>query len=69
MLGRASSMRPKARGLTQHGGTPGWLDESDPGVILYVMDGPYRLSFPYHTDSTDRIACSSHTKRQVAKAE
>jgi hypothetical protein len=35
-------MRPKARGLVQHGGPPGWLEESDTaGVILYVMDGPY----------------------------
>ncbi len=33
-------MRPKARGLAQHGGPPGWLEESDPAVvILYVMDG------------------------------
>jgi hypothetical protein len=40
-------MRPKARGLVQHGGPPGWLEKSDPaGVILYVMDGPYRLPFP-----------------------
>ncbi len=39
-------MRPKARGLAQHGGPPGWLEESDPAVvILYVMDGPYRLPF------------------------
>jgi len=39
-------MRPKARGQTQHGGPPGWLEDSDPaGVILYVMDGPYRLLF------------------------
>jgi hypothetical protein len=39
------TMMPKA-----HGGPPGWLKESDPaGVILYVMDGPYRLSFPYCT--------------------
>ncbi len=31
-------MRSKARGLAQHGGPPGWLEESDPaGVILYVM--------------------------------
>ncbi len=41
------------RGLAQHGtvgGPPGWLEESDPaGVILYVMDGPYRLTFPYCT--------------------
>jgi hypothetical protein len=28
-------MRPKARGLTQHGGPPGWLEESDQaGVTL-----------------------------------
>jgi hypothetical protein len=25
-------MRPKARGLAQHGGPPGWLEESDPAV-------------------------------------
>ncbi len=24
------TMRPKARGLVQHGGPPGWLEESDP---------------------------------------
>ncbi len=39
-------MRPKANELAQHGGPPGWLEESDPaGVILHVMDGPYRLLF------------------------
>jgi hypothetical protein len=39
-------MRLTTRGLAQHGGPPGWLEESDPaGVILYVMDGPYRLPF------------------------
>jgi hypothetical protein len=43
-------MRPKARVLAQNGGPPGWLEESDPaGVILYVMDGPYRLLFPNGT--------------------
>jgi hypothetical protein len=32
-----------------------WLEESDPaGVILYEMDGPYRLSFPYRTVCSDR---------------
>jgi hypothetical protein len=32
-------MRSKARGLAEHGGPPGWLEESDPaGVVLYVMD-------------------------------
>jgi hypothetical protein len=45
------TMRPKSRGLAQHGGPPGWLEESVlAGVILYVMDGPYRLPFPYHTN-------------------
>ncbi len=45
-----SPMRPKARGLVQHSGLPGWLEESDlAGVILYVMDGLYRLPFPYVT--------------------
>jgi hypothetical protein len=41
-------MWPKARGLAQHGGPPGWLEENDPtGMILYVMDGPYSLPFLY----------------------
>ncbi len=39
-------VRPKARGLAQHGGPPGWLEESNPsGVILYVMDGLYACLF------------------------
>jgi hypothetical protein len=43
-------MGPKARVLAKPDGPPGWLEESDPaGVILYVMDGPYRLPFPYRT--------------------
>jgi hypothetical protein len=35
----------EAGGLAQHGGPHSWLEESDPakGVILYVMDGPFRL--------------------------
>jgi hypothetical protein len=49
-------IRPKARGLAQHGGPPGCLEESDPaGVILYVMGGPYRLPFSYCTGFPDRI--------------
>jgi hypothetical protein len=32
-----------------------WLEESDPaGVILYMMDGLYRLHFPYITCCPDR---------------
>ncbi len=39
-------MRPKARGLAQHGGPPGQLEESDPaGVILYVTDGHHLILF------------------------
>jgi hypothetical protein len=38
---REGPMRPKARGMAQHGGSLGWLVESDQaGMILYVMDGP-----------------------------
>jgi hypothetical protein len=33
------TMRLKSRGLVQHGGPPGWLEESDSeGVIWNVMD-------------------------------
>jgi hypothetical protein len=32
-------MRLKARGLAQHGGTPGWLKESDPAGCDSVHDG------------------------------
>jgi hypothetical protein len=32
-------MRPKARGLAQHGGLPGWLKESDPAGCDFVRDG------------------------------
>jgi hypothetical protein len=39
--------RLKARGLAHHGGSPGWLEESDPASVnLY---GPSRLPFPYRT--------------------
>ncbi len=48
-------MRPKARGLDQHGGSPGWFEESDPaGVVSYVMDGPYLMPFSYSTGCPDR---------------
>jgi hypothetical protein len=49
-------MVPKARGLAQHGGPPGyrWRDSDQTGVILYVMDGRYGLSFPYLTGYPDR---------------
>jgi hypothetical protein len=48
-------MSPKARGVAQHGGPPTCREESDPaGVILYMMDRPYLLPFPYHSGSPDR---------------
>jgi hypothetical protein len=48
-------MRPKARWLAQHNGPPGWVDQIDPaGVILYLMEGPYCLPFPYCTGCPDR---------------
>ncbi len=53
-------MRPKARGLAQHGGPPGWLEESDPaGVILYLMDGPYPPDFsvPYRLPLQELPSC------------
>jgi hypothetical protein len=40
---RAPPMRSKARGLARHGGPPGRPEVSAlAGVIVYMMDGPYR---------------------------
>ncbi len=33
------TMRPKDRGLLQHGSTPGWLEESNPREFEFVCDG------------------------------
>ncbi len=44
-------MRPMARGLAQHGGPPGWLEESDPAGCDFVRDGrsmPPALRGPHH---------------------
>jgi hypothetical protein len=43
-------MRPKARGLAQHGGPPGWLEESDPAGCDFLHDG--RSMPPALTDYT-----------------
>jgi hypothetical protein len=41
-------MRPKAGGLSQHGGPPGWLEESDPAGEIFVRDmGIPAFSVPY----------------------
>jgi hypothetical protein len=50
-------MRPKARGLAQRGGPPGCDLAS---VILYVMDGPHRLPFPYRSGRPDRSCPAAH---------
>ncbi len=39
-LMRFCTMRPKVRGLAQHGGPTGWLNESDPSGCDFVRDGP-----------------------------
>ena len=44
-------MRPKARGLAQRGGPPGWLEESDPAGCDFVRDGR-SLPPPALTDHT-----------------
>jgi hypothetical protein len=44
------AMRPKARGLTLHGGPPGWLEESEPTGCDFVCDG--RSLPPALTDHT-----------------
>ncbi len=50
----SSPIRPKARVLVQNDSPPGWLKESgQAGVFLYVMDGQYRLLFPYLTGCPD----------------
>jgi hypothetical protein len=43
-------MRPKARGLVQHGGPPGLLEDSDPTKCNFVHDG--RSMPPSLTDQT-----------------
>jgi hypothetical protein len=45
-------MRPKARGMSQYGGPPGWLEESEPAGCDFVRDG---RSMPLTL--TDRTAC------------
>jgi hypothetical protein len=50
-------MRPKARGLTQHGGPPGWLEESDPAGCDFVRDGRAVLpAFSYRRLRADGIS-------------
>jgi hypothetical protein len=43
-------MRPKARGLAQNAGPPGWLEKSDPAGRDFISDG--RSISPALTDHT-----------------
>jgi hypothetical protein len=53
-------MRPKARGLAQHGGLLGWLEESDPGKCDFLCDGravPPVFSAPYRLPYQELPSC------------
>ncbi len=46
----ARAMSPKARGLAQHGGPPGKLEESDPARWDFERDGRFMpLALTDHT--------------------
>ncbi len=47
---RSRQVSPKARGLAQYGGPPGWLVERDPAGCDFVRDG--RSMPPALTDHT-----------------
>jgi hypothetical protein len=55
-----SPRRPKARGLAQHNGPPGWLEEVDPASVIFYV---YRLSFPYHTGCPDKNCPAARADR------
>ncbi len=58
-------MRPKARGLALHGGSPGWLEESDPAGCDFVRDGrsmPPALT--HHTTCLGLIYYWMYTKHR-----
>jgi hypothetical protein len=42
-------MRPKARGLAQHGGPPSWLEENDPAGVIFVRDGTVHAACLFYT--------------------
>jgi hypothetical protein len=51
-------MSPRASGLAQHGGSPGWLEESDPtGVIFVRMAVPPAFTVPYRLSSQELPSC------------
>jgi hypothetical protein len=47
-------MNPEARWLAQHGGSPGWLEKSDPAGCDFVRVG---WSMPPSLKLKDRTAC------------
>ncbi len=46
---QSRAMIPKARGITQQGGPPGWLKESDPAECDFVRDGRSMPPTPWRT--------------------
>jgi len=54
------AMRPKARRLVQHGGPPGWFEESDPAGRDFVLDGrsmpPSLTDYCNHRLNMDSLA-------------
>ncbi len=57
---RERAMRPKARGLAQHGGPPGLLEKSDPAGCDFVRDGravPPVFSVPYRLPWQELPSC------------
>jgi hypothetical protein len=60
--GLSLPVRPKARGLAQHGGPPGWLEENDPGGSDFVRNG--RSMSPALTDhTTEGLLLNEHKNR------
>jgi hypothetical protein len=58
-------MRPKARELAQHGGPPGWQEESDPAGCDFVRDG--RSIPPAFTDHATCPGSGADLVRNVHK--
>ncbi len=57
---RVSPMRPKAREMTQHGGPPGWLEESNPSRWALCCDGrsmPPSLTDPTACPGLELLSC------------
>jgi hypothetical protein len=51
-------LRPKARGLVQHGGPPDWLEESDPEAGCdFIREWTVHAACPYRTVCPFSLVC------------